>query len=827
MSAGEQGRVAARAWVWAGRELAWSAPSKLRSGFVARCMVAGLMALIFVMSATRLAIADVDTAGSLRQVPSTLKSRPGEVEPLFEKASGDYECYSYSDVQNAADSFVIGNCQAPWQIQVVSYSGPNGNGYHSYGGFVTGAFSGCGWIETRFEPKKLNSNKNSACGEGSTGDFEVPQSSFMEKHNSALGDGWPVVTTRACPEYANYRPWSSNNIEQGLIRTAPAYASSGPGSNYPALKWRYITKYESTDGTHRYVMVRDDRYNAGEGNWVFVPRSCLPSTLPENENERLPPPPVVTTDGASGVATPNATLNATVNPNGVDTQYFFEYGTTESYGSYTTAEDAGAGTSPVPVSAAIGGLASGTTYYFRIVASSAIGEVFGGPVAFTTQPPPVVSTGSASGVQQSQAQLNGNVNPEGLGTYYHFVYGTTTSYGLSTTEGYAGAGTSGVPVGVTATGLEPGTTYHYRIVASSSAGTSEGEDETFTTRVEPNVFFADAKHGDTMTDRWENPSGWLQTSFEGDEIAKGSSPFALMVNGEANIFFIDGSHGNTLTDRWNSVALGSWTQTILLGDEIAKGTAPSAIMVGHEPNVFFVDASKGNTLTDRWFNPSLGWTQTNFGGNEIAKGTSPSAVMVGNEANIFFVDASKGNTLTDRWYNPTLGWSQTNFGGDEVAKGTSPSAMMVNGEANVFFVDASKGNTLTDRWDSVALGGWTQTNLGGDEVAKSTSPSALMVNGEANVFFVDASKGNTLTDRWDSVALGGWTQTNLGGDEVAKSTSPSALMYGPEANIFFVDASKGNTLTDRWDSVALGGWTQTNLGGDEVAGESSPSALGV
>lgn len=103
------------------------------------------MALVFVMSAASLAIADVDTAGSLRKVPSTLKSRPGEVEPLFEKASGDYECrtiYTYSDVQNAADSFVIGNCKAPWQIQVVSYSGPNGNGYHSYGGFVTGAFSG-------------------------------------------------------------------------------------------------------------------------------------------------------------------------------------------------------------------------------------------------------------------------------------------------------------------------------------------------------------------------------------------------------------------------------------------------------------------------------------------------------------------------------------------------------------------------------------------------------------------------------------------------------------------------------------------------------------
>jgi hypothetical protein len=453
----------------------------MRSGFAARCMVVGLMALVFGMSAASLAIADVDTTGSLRKIPSTLKSPPGEVQPLFEKASGDYECYAYSDIQNAADSFVIGNCKAPWQIQVVSYSGPNGAGFHSYGGFVTGAFSGCGWIETRFEPKKLNSNSNSACGEGSTGDFEVPQSSFMERHNSALGDGWPVATTRACPEYANYRPWSSNNIEQELIRTAPAYASSSSGSNYPALKWRYITKYESTDGTHRYVMVRDDRYNAGEGNWVFVPRSCLPSTLPENENERLPPPPTVTTDGASGVATPNATLNATINPNGVDTQYFFEYGTTESYGSYTTTGDAGAGTSPVPVSAAIGGLAPGTAYYFRIVASSAIGEVFGGPVAFTTQPPPQVSTNGASGLSEGGATLNGTVNPEGLDSHYHFDYGPTTAYGLSTPENDAGSGTSSVPESSGITGLKPGTAYHYKIVAASSAGATESGDREFRT----------------------------------------------------------------------------------------------------------------------------------------------------------------------------------------------------------------------------------------------------------------------------------------------------------------------------------------------------------
>jgi hypothetical protein len=90
--------------------------------------------------------------------------------------------------------------------------------------------------------------------------------------------------------------------------------------------------------------------------------------------------------------------------------------------------------------------------------------------------PPEVSTGAASEVQSTQAKLNGTVNPKGTNTHYYFQYGTTTSYGSSTPEGDAGSGLSSVPESASITGLEPGTTYYYRFVASSSAGTSYGAD---------------------------------------------------------------------------------------------------------------------------------------------------------------------------------------------------------------------------------------------------------------------------------------------------------------------------------------------------------------
>ncbi len=55
--------------------------------------------------------------------------------------------------------------------------------------------------------------------------------------------------------------------------------------------------------------------------------------------------PVVATGAASSVLTQSATLNGTVDPNGSDTTYYFEYGTTTAYGRRTATEDAGSSTS--------------------------------------------------------------------------------------------------------------------------------------------------------------------------------------------------------------------------------------------------------------------------------------------------------------------------------------------------------------------------------------------------------------------------------------------------------------------------------------------------
>ena len=87
----------------------------------------------------------------------------------------------------------------------------------------------------------------------------------------------------------------------------------------------------------------------------------------------------------------------------------------------------------------------------------------------------------ASNITNTAATLNGHVFPDqSVTTYYYFQYGLTTSYGSqTTTEGPVNGTDKDVSTNVT--GLAPNTTYHYRVAATNTDGTSFGEDVTFTT----------------------------------------------------------------------------------------------------------------------------------------------------------------------------------------------------------------------------------------------------------------------------------------------------------------------------------------------------------
>jgi hypothetical protein len=191
-------------------------------------------------------------------------------------------------------------------------------------------------------------------------------------------------------------------------------------------------------------------------------------------------PPIVSTLAATSVTGTSATLNGTVNPNGISTTYYFQYGTTTSYGSTTTSTSAGSGTSAVAVTANLTGLTGGTTYHFRLTATNSDGTIYGNDFSFTPGAA-VVSTTTASSITTSTASSGGNVSSDGglavsaRGVCWSTSAGPTISGSHTSDDSGTGTFTSSL------TGLLINTTYYYRAYATNSSGTYYGSELSFST----------------------------------------------------------------------------------------------------------------------------------------------------------------------------------------------------------------------------------------------------------------------------------------------------------------------------------------------------------
>jgi hypothetical protein len=196
-------------------------------------------------------------------------------------------------------------------------------------------------------------------------------------------------------------------------------------------------------------------------------------------------PPLADTGAAQDVGQTQATLVAKVTPRGAATSVRFDLGTSTSYGLQSASKDIGSGADAVTVEIPVQGLTANTTYHFRVVATSDGGTVQGAdatlktaavPAAITA---PAISSGGVSDVQPNAATISGAINPHGASTSYRFEYGLSTSYGASSPNGSLAASTRTSTVRARIGGLTSGKRYHYRVVATNSAGTTRGSDRSF------------------------------------------------------------------------------------------------------------------------------------------------------------------------------------------------------------------------------------------------------------------------------------------------------------------------------------------------------------
>ena len=238
-------------------------------------------------------------------------------------------------------------------------------------------------------------------------------------------------------------------------------------------------------------------------------------TGPSDGKDQVFGPPAVVTGAVlskvPGVApSTTAPVGGEVNPEELDTRYYVQYGETGAYGQIAPylpsgvkspqGIDAGSGSKPVVLGSSSGitcglpcqappdisleSLTPGATYHYRLVAYNADGTTYGADETVKVLPAPQVGPASVSEVTQESATITTSVNPEGLHTLYNLDVGTSTAYGTPH-RGDAGSGSTPVALTFKLSGLHAGDTYHFRLVASSSNGTSGEADQTFETAAKP------------------------------------------------------------------------------------------------------------------------------------------------------------------------------------------------------------------------------------------------------------------------------------------------------------------------------------------------------
>ncbi|MBF0103166.1 MAG: trypsin-like serine protease [Desulfobacterales bacterium] len=241
--------------------------------------------------------------------------------------------------------------------------------------------------------------------------------------------------------------------------------------------------------------------------------------------------PTVTTKSATSVTSTSAILNGTVNPNGLSTTYYFEYGTGTNYGSSTSSQNALSGTSAVSVTASLKNLSANSLYHFRLVAKNSAGTTNGTDQTFTTSaaksPTCSIRPSVTSGVAPLTVSFSSQgTDPEGGSLTYSWSFGdNTTGTGASVSHTYANPGSYSVTLTATSTnGLTGNATVTIEVTASTPALTislsglpTEGEaplDVMFTTKIigGTSPYKYDWNFGDGTTSNESSPKHTFSTA---------------------------------------------------------------------------------------------------------------------------------------------------------------------------------------------------------------------------------------------------------------------------------------------------------------------------
>jgi alpha-tubulin suppressor-like RCC1 family protein len=386
---------------------------------------------------------------------------------------------------------------------------------------------------------------------------------------------------------------------------------------------------------------------------------------------------------------------------------------------------------------------------------------------------PLATTLPASGLLNNAATLNGTVNPKGVATTAWFEWGSGLGYANTTPPVAVGSGTAPVSVGAGLTGLTPGVTYHYRVVASNSLGVTRSAARTFWS---PAIVLDGP---DPLTNEchvaFEDPgakvSAWpialaagsyhsLALSADGTVVGWGRNDF-----GQTNI---PASATNV-----EALAAGGWHNLALRGDGTVVGWGYNGSGQTNIPasatNVMALAAGLYHSLALKGDGTVVGWGNNSSGQTNIpATATNVVALAAGHLHNL----ALRGDGTVVAWGNNSFG--QT----------TIPDSA-----TNVVALAAGESHCLALRGDGTVVG-WGRNNYGQTIIPASAT----------NVVAIAAGYFHNLALRADGTVVG-WGNNGNGQTNIPTHVT----------NVVALAAGESHSLALKADGTVVG-WGRNDYG---------------
>jgi sugar lactone lactonase YvrE len=526
-------------------------------------------------------------------------------------------------------------------------------------------------------------------------------------------------------------------------------------------------------------------------------------------------PAIITSESATNITATDATLNATINPDGLDTTCQFQYVDDADFQStgYSTATsvpcspaDLGSSFADQSASASVTGLTPATTYHFRAVATSADGTTNGTDQSFMTlvaKAPTVVSE-SATNLTDTTATLNATINPNGLDTTCQFQYVDDAAFkatGYSTATSVpcspADLGSSFTPQSANAsvTGLTPATTYHFRAVATNADGAVNGTDQTFQTLLSFLTPVGSFGSAGTGSGQFQTPIGVAVDRLNGRVYVADSANARIERFSASGKFLAALGWGVTDGQARSEICKSRKCKAGIAGAGAGQFATPTSVAVDDSPSasihsLYVGDA--GNNVVEK-FNAAGKYLAT-IDGSTTPQGhfVSLAGVAVDQKGHLWTADSGTGNvdefdakgTFLQQWADPS----------------GSPQAIAVDaGHSAVYLITGgtTQGFTLTGT-GATPIDSGTGVALGLDPVTGD-----LYVDHGGDVAVYDP-----MGTRIDTLFSLGATTTSQGLGFSSKSST------GPQNRLYVADASN--------DKVTI--YSPPSAGAPFVSAESATSA---